>query len=135
MSYRRAKKRLKEEKKEEEEEETKEKTKHHKHNISAGFHPGIDKEEEEEETKEKTKHHKHNISAGFHPGIDKEEEEEETKEKTRRLQNIYACTSPPMYLWCWNKQAYAGHMLALWIVWIINTYHHTEPEASGCRGF
>ena len=48
----------------------KEKTKHHKHNISAGFHPGIDKEEEEE--KEKTKHHKHNISAGFHPGIDKE---------------------------------------------------------------
>ena len=40
----------------------KEKTKHHKHNISAGFHPGIDKE--------KTKHHKHNISAGFHPGID-----------------------------------------------------------------
>ena len=52
----------------------KEKTKHHKHNISAGFHPGIDKE--------KTKHHKHNISAGFHPGIDKEEEEEEMKEKT-----------------------------------------------------
>ena len=49
----------------------KEKTKHHKHNISAGFHPGIDKEEEEEEEmKEKTKHHKHNISAGFHPGID-----------------------------------------------------------------
>ena len=48
----------------------KEKTKHHKHNISAGFHPGIDKEEEEEEMKEKTKHHKHNISAGFHPGID-----------------------------------------------------------------
>ena len=45
----------------------KEKTKHHKHNISAGFHPGIDKEEE---MKEKTKHHKHNISAGFHPGID-----------------------------------------------------------------
>ena len=36
----------------------KEKTKHHKHNISAGFHPGIDKD------------HKHNISAGFHPGID-----------------------------------------------------------------
>ena len=29
---------------------------------------GIDKEEEE--MKEKTKHHKHNISAGFHPGID-----------------------------------------------------------------
>ena len=49
----------------------KEKTKHHKHNISAGFHPGIDKEEEEEEMKEKTKHHKHNISARFHPGIDK----------------------------------------------------------------
>ena len=24
--------------------------------------------------KEKTKHHKHNISAGFHPGIDKEKE-------------------------------------------------------------
>ena len=20
-------------------------------------------------------------------------------------------------------------------VWIINTYHHTEPEASGCLGF
>ena len=40
LSYRRAKKRLKEEKKEEE--EMKEKTKHHKHNISAGFHPGID---------------------------------------------------------------------------------------------
>ena len=39
---------------------------------------GIDKE-----TKEKTKHHKHNISAGFHPGIDKEEEEEEMKEKTK----------------------------------------------------
>ena len=37
-----------------EEEEMKEKTKHHEHNISAGFHPGID-----------------TISAGFHPGIDK----------------------------------------------------------------
>ena len=22
----------------------------------------------------------------------------------------------PMYLWCWNKQAYAGHMLALWML-------------------
>ena len=53
MSYRRAKKRLKEEKKEEEEEE---------------------EEKEEEEMKEKTKHHKHNISAGFHAGIDKDNE-------------------------------------------------------------
>ena len=36
------------------------------------------------------------------------EEEKKEKEKTRRLQNIYACTSPPMYLWCsyfniWGK--------------------------------
>ena len=29
-------------------------------------------------------------------GIDKEKKE---KEKTRQLQNIYACTSPPEYLW------------------------------------
>ena len=32
------------------------------------------------------------------------------RRRTRRLQNIYACTSPPMYLWCWNKQAYAGQV-------------------------
>ena len=51
----------------------KEKTKHHKHNISAGFHPGIDNISAGFHPgidKEKTKHHKHNISAGFHPGID-----------------------------------------------------------------
>ena len=24
------------------------------------------------------------------------------RKRTRRLQNIYACTSPPMYLWCWG---------------------------------
>ena len=31
----------------------------------------LKEEKKEEEMKEKTKHHKHNISAGFHPGIDK----------------------------------------------------------------
>ena len=41
----------------------KEKTKHHKDNISAGFHPGIDKEKKE---KEKTTEQKENIYALFH---------------------------------------------------------------------
>ena len=27
------------------------------------------------------------------------------RRRTRQLQNIYACTSPPVYLWCWNEQA------------------------------
>ena len=44
--------------------------------------------------------------------------EKKEKEKTRRLQNIYACTSPPMYLWCWNKQAWC-HMLAIVDAWTI----------------
>ena len=52
-----------------------------------------------------------NLSLGRHEWL------QWKKAKTnRRLQNIYACTSPPMYLWCWNKQAYAGHMLALWML-------------------
>ena len=48
-------------------EEMKEKTKHHKHNISAGFHPGIDKEKKEKKKeKEKTTEQKENIYALFH---------------------------------------------------------------------
>ena len=27
------------------------------------------------------------------------------RRRTRQLQNIYACTSQPVYLWCWNEQA------------------------------
>ena len=64
---------------------------------------------------------------------EKKKEKEKEKEKTRKLQNIYACTSPPMYLWCWNKQACRSHVGivdagTIMSVWIINTYHHTNQR-------
>ena len=61
---------------------------------TGGTRKRLEKEEEKENPTKKTTEHKENIYAGLHPGIDKE------TEKTRQLQNIYACTSPPMYLWC-----------------------------------
>ena len=33
------------------------------------------------------------------------------RNRTRQLQNIYACTGRPMYLWCWNEQACRSHYL------------------------
>ena len=41
---------------------------------------------------------------------------------TRQLQNIYACTSPPVYLCCWNEQACRSHVCIL--VWM----HHTKEK-------
>ena len=62
----------------------------HKDNVSAGFHPGIDKEE----TEEKTKHYKDNISAGFHPGID----EDCIATELQVSDNQYAKTSPIVFM-------------------------------------
>ena len=44
---------------------------------------------------------------------------------TRQLQNIYACTGRPMYLWCWNEQACRSHIC------IVDAPH--QREASGCH--
>ena len=91
------------------------------------------------------------------------------RKRTRRLQDIYACTSPPMYLWCWGwwihitipNQSQVVALIATkkknshfifkyrplgptyFNIWgkftivdvkMINTYHHTKPEPSGCLG-
>ena len=49
----------------------------------------------------------------------------EEKNQTRQLQNIYACTSPPVYLWCWSEQACRSH------VCIVDAPH--QRKASGCH--
>ena len=46
------------------------------------------------------------------------------RNRTRQLQNIYACTGRPMYLWCWNEQACRSHIC------IVDAPH--QREASGC---
>ena len=47
------------------------------------------------------------------------------RNRTRQLQNIYACTGRPMYLWCWNEQACRSHIC------IVDAPH--QREASGCH--